>query len=114
MAEGPTIRKELKEKFLAELTPAEKAFFLRTAREAIQARRFRPSEDLFHYCYFLTVRERLSSVRPERGEGYLRAILVESRKEVEEAVMHYEERLEAARLPEPSAEGERFLERLSS
>lgn len=108
------IRKELKEKFLRELTPAEKVFFLRKAREAVAIKRYRPSEDLFHYCYFLTLRQRLRGIRPASVEGYLRFLLVEGAREVEDAVRLYEERLDADRLPAPSGEGERFIEFFSS
>ncbi len=53
------LRKELKERFIRDLTPAEKALFLRKAKEAIFRKGYRATEDLFHYCYFLTVKERL-------------------------------------------------------
>jgi hypothetical protein len=110
----PSIGRELKEKFLMELTPAEKAFFLRKAREAVAVKRYRPSEDLFHYCYFLTLRERLRGIRPASGEGYLRFLRVEGDREVDDAVRLYEERLHAHRLPAPSDEGEKFIEFFSS
>ncbi len=110
MQNAPPLRKELKEMFLQELTPPERLFFLKKAREAIILKRYPASEDLFHYCYFLTLRERLRGI--ERGGGYLRFLLVEGRRETEEAVRLYQERLEARRLPEPDGEGGGFLQYL--
>jgi hypothetical protein len=104
------LRKELKEKFLEELTPSEKAFFLGKAREAVSLKGYRPSEDLFHYCYFLTLRERLRAMSRGRGEGYVRFLLVEGMKDVEEALGLYEERLEKDKLPEAGGSAEKFVE----
>ncbi len=107
------IRTELKEQFLSELTPSEKMFFLRKAREAIILHRYPVCEDLFHYCYFLTIRERFRGIGPGRDEGHLRFLLVEGVKETEEAIKLYRERLERNRLPIPDSRGERFIEFLS-
>lgn len=107
------IRRELKERFLHELTPAEKAFFLKTARAAINLKRYRPSEDLFHYCYFMTMKERMRTIRPSRSDGMLRILLVEGTKEIEDALAIYTERLEKAKCPEPDPSGERFIEYFS-
>jgi hypothetical protein len=107
------LRKELKEKFLEEFTPSERAFFLNRAREAVNVKRYRPSEDLFHYCYFLTMRERLRAMGAQRGEGYARVLLIEGMKDVEEALRLYEERLEAGKLPEGKRSAEKFIEFLS-
>lgn len=104
------LKKELKEKFLQELTPSEKVFFLKTAREAITVKRYRPSEDLFHYCYFLTMKERLRAMSHQRGEGYVRFLLVEGMKDVEDAVKLYEERLEKGKLPEAERKAEQFID----
>lgn len=106
------IRKDLRERFQAELTAAEKAFFLRKAREAIFERGYRAGEDLFHYCWFLTMKERLRTIRPERGDGALRVLLVEGAREVEDAIKLYADRLEATKLPSPDGRGGRFLEDL--
>ena len=82
---------ELKEKFLGELTDPEKVFFLGKAKEAIE-RGYPAGEDLFHYCYYLTLRERMRKTAP--GGGLARVLLVEGVKEIEEMIRMYEERLE--------------------
>jgi len=77
-------RQEHKEKFLQELTAAEKVIFLKTAREAIRSRRYRPSEALFFYGYFMTIRERLKTISPSRGNSIARILLVEGTKDIDE------------------------------
>jgi hypothetical protein len=104
------LRKELKEKFIQDLNPAEQLFFLKKAEEVIIMRGYPACEDLYHYCYFLTIKERLRSISTHGGGGLLRFILVEGAKEVEEAIKLYEERLEEKRLPAPDIKGDRFLE----
>ncbi|MDI6890719.1 MAG: hypothetical protein QMC83_07275 [Thermodesulfovibrionales bacterium] len=107
------VRKELKEKFIRDLNPSEKLFFLKKAREAIMLKGYPACEDLFHYCYFLTLKERFHGISPQRGEGYLRFLLVEGTKDVEEAIKLYEERLEKKKLPIPDTEGYKFIEYFS-
>ena len=107
------LREELKEKFLRDLTPSEKLFFLKKAKEAIALKGYPACEDLFHYCYFLTLKERFRSISAEGGEGYLRFLLVEGKKDVEDAIKLYEERLEENKLPEPDKKGYKFLEYFS-
>jgi hypothetical protein len=104
------IRKEHKETFLQELTAAEKVFFLKTAREAVISRRYRPSEDLFYYCYFMTMKERMKTISAARGDGMLRILLVEGTKDIEDALKIYIKRLEENRGPEPDPLGRRFIE----
>ncbi len=58
------ILQEHKEKFLQELTTSKKVFFLKNARKTIKAKRYRPSEDLFYYCYFMMIKERLKTISP--------------------------------------------------
>jgi hypothetical protein len=106
------LRKELKERFIEGLTPAEKAFFLKQAREAV-LRGYRASDDLFHYCYFLTLKERLRTITPERGEGRLRFMLVEGMRDAEEAIKLYRERLEANRSAGPTEAEKLFVDYLS-
>jgi hypothetical protein len=106
------IRKDLRERFQGELTASEKAFFLRKAREAIYGKGYRAGEDLFHYCWFLTMKERLRAIRPDRRDGHLRMLLVEGTCEVEDAIKLYSGRLEKGRLPEPDSRGGRFIEDL--
>ncbi len=104
--------RELKAKFLRDLTPSEQIFFLKQARESVARKGYPVSEDLFHYCYSLTLRERLSSlaVSSQGGEGYMRFLLVESRREIEKEVKIYEERLEKKRRPVTDAAAYRLLE----
>jgi hypothetical protein len=107
------LRKELKERFIEEFTPAEKMFFLRKAEEAIFAKGYRPSEDLFHYCYFHTMKERLGGIRPHGGDGHVRFLLVEGVRDIEEALKIYTERLEADKSPGHERAGRLFIEDLS-
>lgn len=107
------LRKELKEKFIRDLNPSEKLFFLKKAKEAIMLKGYQATEDLFHYCYYLTLKERFHSISPERNEGMLRFLLVEGKKDVEEAIKLYEARLEETKLPLPDEEGYKFIEYFS-
>lgn len=107
------LRKELKERFQSELTPGEKAFFLKEAGDAIYERGYRAGEDLFHYCWFLTLRERLRGMRPERSDGYLRFVLVEGMRQTEEAIRLYRARLESTRKTVPDSDGSGFLDYFS-
>lgn len=107
------LRKELKEKFIRELNPSEKLFFLKKAKEAIAQKGYPACEDLFHYCYFLTLKERLRSITAQGGEGYMRFLLVEGTKDVEKATKLYEEKLEKRKLPIPDIKGYKFLEYFS-
>jgi len=107
------LRKELKEKFIQELTPSEKLFFLKKAREAITLKGYLAGEDLFYFCYFLTLKERIRSTRPQSGEGYLRLLFVEGTKDIEETIKLYEERLEKNKLPNPDPMSSKFIEYFS-
>ena len=104
------IRREHKDTFLRELTAGEQAFFLKTAQEAITAKRYRPSEDLFYYCYFMTMKERMKTISPSRGDGMLRVLLVEGTKDIDDALKISMGRLEHGRGPAPDPAGERFIE----
>ena len=104
------IRREHKEKFQQELTAPEQVFFLKTAREAINSKRYCPSEDLFHYCYFMTMKERMKTIIPSRGDGMLRILLVEGTKDIDDALKIYIDRLEETKGPAPDPSGERFIE----
>lgn len=106
------LRKELKEKFLRDLNPSEKLFFLKKAKEAV-LKGYGASEDLFFFCYYLTLRERFRNITAERDEGMLRLLLVEGTKEVEEAIRLYEARLEKSKLTSPDAIGSKFIEYFS-
>ncbi len=107
------MRKELKEKFIQDFTPREKAFFLKKAREVITRKRYPVCEDLFHYCYFHTLKERIRNISPQSGEGYLRFLLVDGVKDIEEAMELYEKRLEKEKLPSPDPTIYKFIEYFS-
>jgi hypothetical protein len=107
------MKEVLKERFLRELTPAERLFFLRKAKEAIAQKGYPAAEDLFHYCYFLTLRERMRGIRAARGEGYVRVLLVEGTREIEEMITLYQDRLEKRKTASPDPEALRFIEYLS-
>jgi len=106
------IRKELKEKFLHELTPSERMFFLKKAREAVRLKGYPPGEDLFWYCYYLTLRERLSGLGLQ-AEGYARFLFVLGVKDIEDAVRMHGGRLEKNKLSSPHPEGDKFIEYFS-
>ena len=106
-------KKELKEKFIRDLTPSEKIFFLNKAREAIAQRRYPAGEALFHYCYFLTLRERMRGISSAGGEGYMRFLMVEGTKDLEEAIRMYEDILEKNKLSAPDPAGYKFIEHFS-
>ena len=84
----------LKEQFLREFNPAERLFFLKKARESLIAERYVPCEDLYHYCYFLTLKERIRSLAGHNSGGLARYLFVEGKKDIEEAITMYKERLE--------------------
>jgi hypothetical protein len=107
------IRKELKDTFLRELTSSEKGQFLKRAKEAILAKGYRPSEDLFYYCYFKTMKERVKTVYPMRGDGMLRLLLVEGAKDIDEMLSIYVDRLEETKGTMPDPRGDMFIEYLS-
>ena len=108
-----SLRKELKEKFIRDMNPSEKLFFLKKAREAITLKGYPACEDLFNYCYFLTLKERFRSISTQGGEGYLRFLLVEGTKDIEEAIRLYEERLEKKKQPVPDEKDYKFIEYFS-
>jgi len=104
------LRQGLKDLFIQELTPSEKFYFLKEAREAIEHKGYPANETLFHYCYFLALKERMRWIKSEGGEGYMRVLLVEGRKEIEDTIKQYEERLEEVKRPTPDPSGYKFLE----
>ncbi len=104
------MKEVLREKFLSELIPPERVFFLRKAKEAVEQKGYPAGEDLFYYCYFLTLRERMRGIGTGKGEGYVRFLLVEGTKEIEEMIRMYEERLEKRKTISPDPEAHRFIE----
>jgi hypothetical protein len=105
--------KELKAKFLRDFTAGEQLFFLKKARECVSSLGYPVSEDLFNYCYFLALRERLSLIDTRGGEGLTRFMLVESRREIEAEIQTLRRRLEERRRPGADAQGQRLLEYLA-
>lgn len=103
------LRKELKEIFLQEFTLSEKAFFLRKAQESIEVNGYPAGEDLFFYCYFLAQKERLRSLGTS-GAGYMRVMLVEGVRDVEDMVRMYRERLEKNNISKSDIADRTFLE----
>ena len=105
--------RELKEKFIREFTLSEKIVFLEKCREAVFRSRYPADEDLFYYCYFLTLRERMRGIGLQGGEGYLRLLLVEGTKDIEDAIKLYRQRLEEKKLSISDPEGRRFIDYFS-
>jgi hypothetical protein len=107
------VLKTLKEKFLRELEPSEKLFFLKKTRECIIDRGYPAGEDLFYYCYFLTLRERFRNISASGGEGYTRFLLVEGTRDIDDAVKLYEKRLEENKLSKPDPTCGKYLDYFS-
>jgi hypothetical protein len=108
-----TLRKELKERFLQDLTQGERLFFLNEARAAIAAKGYMPGEDLFWYCYYRTLRRRMGGAGLRGGEGYVRVLLARGKKEVEDAIKMYEMRLEEGKCAPSLPSVEKFIEYFS-
>ncbi|ACI21327.1 MULTISPECIES: hypothetical protein [Thermodesulfovibrio] len=89
--------KEIAKKFLKELSPSEQYYFLNKVNEAVYKDGYTPDEDLFYYCYFLTLKERLRTITSYRTEGYLRYIYAEGLKDVEDSIKLYKERIDSKR-----------------
>ena len=113
MPDAFTKWKELKSKFLRDLAAGEQLFFIKKARECVHGKGYPVSEDLFNYCYYLTLRERLRLIDPQGGEGMMRFMLVASRQEVEAEVKSLEMRLEEKKRPAVDAQGDRMLDYFS-
>jgi hypothetical protein len=107
------LRKELKEIFTQELPSSEKFFFLKKARDGINQKGYPAGEALFHYCYFLTLKERMRGISSQGGEGYIRYLLVEGTKDLEETIKLYEGILEKSKLSPADSTGYKFIEYFS-
>ncbi len=105
---------ELKAKFLHEFTPSEQLFFLKKARECVNLKGYAATEDLFNYCYLLTILERLRLIDCRGCEGFTRIILVQSQKETQDELKFYERQLEANKQLIPNKLASRLLEYISS
>lgn len=110
MPEFSNLLRELKEKFIKEFTSLEKLFFLQKAQEALNYKCYPVCEDLYYYCYFLTIKERLRNTKSSGSEGYLRLLLVHGMRETEDAIKLYEERLMDKRRSIPDERGHEFID----
>lgn len=104
------VRRELKDIFTQEFTSSEKLYFLKKAREGISQKGYPAGETLFHYCYFLTLKERMLGISSPVSDGFIRFLLVEGKKDIEEAITLYEEQLEKRRLSPPDSAGLTFID----
>lgn len=89
--------REIAKKFLKELSPSEQYYFLNKVNEAIYKNGYTPDEDLFYYCYFLTLKERMRTITSYRTEGFLRYIYAEGLKDLEDSIKLYKERIDSKR-----------------
>ena len=105
---------ELKAQFLREFTPSEQLFFLKRARECVNLKGYPIAEDLFNYCYFLTILERLRLIHTQGCEVFTRLMLVQSQKEAQDEVKVYERRLEAKKHRTANRSSSGLLEYLAS
>lgn len=110
MPDNERLRKGRKEQFIQELTASEKVFFLKKAQEAITRKGYRTGEDLYHYCYFLTLKERMTRFGSYAGEGYARYMLVETKKDLQDTIQLYEKNLEKNKESSPVPSGTAFIE----
>ncbi len=84
---------EIAKKFIKELTPSEQFVFLKKVKEAVYIEKYIPDENLFYYCYFLTLRERIRALLPYRTNGLIRYTFAETLKEIEDCIKEYKEKL---------------------
>jgi len=104
----------LKEQFLREFSPSEQFYFLKQAQDAVFIDGYVPGEDLYQYCYFLTQKKRLESMSDPRASGLARYLAVEGRKDIEETVKIYKDRLEKTKRMLSLEEREYFIRYLES
>ena len=55
----------------------------------------------------------MSGISPVGGEGYMRLLLVEGRKDIEDTLKMYKEKLEKKKRQVPDPDGFKFLEYFS-
>jgi hypothetical protein len=104
----------LKEQFLREFTSSERLYFLKQAQDSVFMDGYVPGEDLYQYCYFLTQQKRLESMSDPRANGLFRYLAVEGRKDIEEAVKIYKDRLDKNKRMLSFDEREHFIRYLES
>lgn len=73
-----------------------------------------PGEDLYLYCYFLTQKKRLESMKDPHATGLVRYLAVEGGKDIEDALKIYKDRLEKSKRMVSFKEREHFLRYLES
>lgn len=113
MTPGDDIRRaELRERLLRDFSPAERAFFLRKAGEAVLQKGYPAGEDLYQYCYYLTLCERMKGIDVRGGPGYMKFLYTEGLRDVENTARIYEERLELRKSPSPDPDAVALLEYL--
>lgn len=105
---------QLKEQFLKEFSPAERLYFLKKAREAILVDSYVPGEDLYHYCYFLTQKRSLEEMAGSNTLGVFRYLVVEGRKDIDDAIKIYKARLEKNKRSVSTVECDLFLSYLDN
>jgi len=109
-----TLLLHLKEQFLSEFNPDERMYFLKKAREAILTDNYAPGEDLYHYCYFLTQRKRIEEMEGSNALGVLRYLVVEGRKDIDDAIRIYKSRLQKNKRSVSHKECDLFLSCLNA
>lgn len=108
-----SLRSELKEKFLKDFIISEKIFFLKKVEESIFQKGYPACEDLYHYCYFSTLKQRLLGIRTVGSDGINKFLCVYGMKELDETIKLYEERLDRKRKTKPDTSEYKFLEYFS-
>ena len=103
------ISPHLKEQFLREFIPSERLYFIKKAKEAAFIYGYVPCQDLYHYCYFLTQKKRLESLRDPHSSGLARYLAVECCKDIEDTLKIYKARLDKDRRAVPFEERENFI-----
>lgn len=83
----------LKEKLLQDLTPSERWFFLKTAREYLM-KGYPPTENLFYYCYFLTLERRLKELSLLGGNGLMRYLMAHTGAGLMDSLKRYKKLIE--------------------
>lgn len=107
------LRSELKEKFLRDFIISEKIFFLKKVEESIFQKGYPACEDLYHYCYFSTLKQRLLGIRSAGANGINKFLCVYGIKELDDTIKLYEERLAGRRKIAPDTLEYKFLEYFS-
>lgn len=87
-------------------------FFLEKAREAVLQKGYTVGEDLYQYCYHLTLRERIRRIDLQGSPGFMRCLHAEGMKGLDDSIRLYEERLEQRKRSSPDPDAAEFLKQL--